>query len=71
MELVIAAVGACATLLMVLKALGVAGPHPAAARRPARVPTAGEAAEAWLAAHPLKVRPAAAAANDPADPDAA
>ena len=67
MELVIAAVGACATLLMVLKALGVAGPHPDTVR----CPTAGEAADAWLAAHPLKVRPAAAAANDPADPDAA
>lgn len=65
MELIAAAVAAYAIFMPVFLALEVATPHPGRARYPARVPTAEAAAAAWLAAHPLK--PAPAAANDPAE----
>jgi hypothetical protein len=64
MELIAAAVAFYAIVLPVFLALEMGGSHPGAPRWPARRPSAEEAAEAWLAAHPLKSRPAVAAAND-------
>ncbi len=71
MELIFAAGAACAIFMPVLLILAVAALHPGAARCPAPVPTAEDAARAWLAAHPLKPRPAMAAANDAVEPIAA
>ena len=62
MELIAAAVAAYALFMPVFLALEVATPHPGPARYPVAMPSAEEAAAAWLAAHPLKAP--AAAAND-------
>lgn len=67
MELIAAAVAAYAIFIPVFLALEVATPHPGRARYPVLVPTAAEAAAAWLADHPLKPAPAADAANDPVE----
>ena len=67
MELIAAAVAAYAIFMPVFLALEVATPHPGRARYPTLVPTAADAAAAWLAAHPLKPAPAPVAANDPVE----
>ena len=63
MELIAAAVAFYAIVLPVFLVLEMGGKHPGAPRWPARRASAEEAATAWLAAHPLKANPAAAA-ND-------
>ena len=66
MELIAAAIAFYAVFMPLFLATEIAAPHPAIARRP-RFAGAEEAAAAWLAAHPLKPVPAAAAANDPVE----
>ena len=66
MELIAAAVAFYAVFMPVFLAFDIATPHPAIARRPVAA-SAEEAAAAYLAAHPLKPVPAAAAANDAFD----
>ncbi len=60
MELIAAAVAFYAIVLPVFLVLEMGGSHPGAPRWPARMPSAEEAAAAWMAAHPLKSRPVAA-----------
>jgi hypothetical protein len=63
MELIAAAVAFYAIVLPVFLVLEMGGKHPGAPRWPARRASPEEAATTWLAAHPLKAHPAAAA-ND-------
>lgn len=60
MELIAAAVFFYAIVLPVFLALEMGGSHPGAPHWPSRMASAEEAAAAWLVAHPLKPRPAAA-----------
>jgi len=66
MELIAAAVAFYAVFMPMFLVTEIAAQHPALSRRPV-LASAEEAAAAWLAAHPLKPVPAAAAANDPVE----
>jgi hypothetical protein len=66
MELIAAAVAFYAVFMPLFLLLEVATPHASAARLP-HFASAERAAVTYLAAHPLKPRPAGAAANDAAE----
>ena len=63
MEFIAAAVVMLAIFVPVFLALEIATPHPGIARLP-KFANAEQAAEKYLAEHPLKPREAAVAAND-------
>jgi hypothetical protein len=60
MELIAVAVAFCAVFMPAFLVLEVSTSHPSAARLP-MLPSAEEAAASYLAEHPLKAQPAAAA----------